>query len=97
MTVHPEIEKLLSKGSKFLSTSKRLVRPAAILWLVKNHPQLTNSQIIKLVRSTKPTVLSIREKTHKNLNQIQPQNPVTLGLCSEADLNQAVAIANKNK
>jgi hypothetical protein len=97
MAVHPEIEKLLSKGSKFLSTSKRLVRPAAILWLVKNHPQLTNSQIIKLVRSTKPTVLSIREKTHKNLNQIQPQNPVTLGLCSEADLNQAVAIANKNK
>ena len=97
MAVHPEIEKLLSKGSKFLSTSKRLVRPAAILRLVNNHPQSTNSHIIKLVRSTKPTVLSIREKTHKNLNQIQPQNPVTLGLCSEADLNQAVAIANKNK
>ena len=97
MATHPEIEKLLSKGSKFLSTSKRMVRPAAILWLVKNHPELSNSQIIKLVRSTKPTVVSIRERTHKNLNQIQAQNPVTLGLCTEADLNAAVALANKKK
>ncbi len=97
MAVHPEIEKLLSKGSKFLSMSKRLVRPAAILWLIKNHPQLSNAQIIKLVRSTKVTVTAIRDKTYKKLNQIQAQNPVTLGLCTEADLNQAVEIANKNK
>ena len=87
MAVHPEIEKLLSKGSKFLSMSKRLVRPAAILWLIKNHPQLSNAQIIKLVRSTKVTVSAIRDKTYKKLNQIQAQNPVTLGLCTEADLN----------
>ncbi len=95
LATHPEIEKLLHKGSKFLSQSKRMARPAAILWLVKNHPELSNNQIVKLIRSTKPTVVSIRERTHKNMNQIQAQSPVLLGLCTEADLNQAVATAVK--
>ena len=72
-----------------------MIRPAAILWLVKNHPDLTDGQIIRLIRTTKPTVKAIRERTHKNLNKIQAQNPVTLGLCTEADLNAAVAAIKK--
>lgn len=92
---NPEIEKLMSKGSKFLSQSKRMIRPAAILWLIKNHPDLTDGQIIRLIRTTKPTVKAIRERTYKNLNKIQAQNPVTLGLCTEADLNAAVAAIKK--
>lgn len=95
LTTNPEIEKLLSKGSKFMSQSKRMIRPSAILWLIKNHPDLTDAQIIRLIRTTKPTVKAIREKTHAHLGQIQAQNPVTLGLCSEADLNAAVAAIKK--
>ena len=95
LATNPEIEKLLNKGSRFLSQSKRMIRPAAILWLVKNHPNLTDGQIIRLIRTTKPTVKAIREKTHKNLSKIQAQNPVTLGLCTEADLNAAVAAIKK--
>ncbi|MBQ4472070.1 MAG: DUF1013 domain-containing protein [Alphaproteobacteria bacterium] len=92
---HPEIDKLLNKGSRYVSQSKRLDRPAGILWLVKNHPELSDAQIVKLLKTTKPTIVAIREKTHKNIHNIQARNPVTLGLCSETDLNMAVAMAVK--
>jgi len=92
---HPEIDRLLNKGSRYVSQSKRLDRPAGILWLVKNHPELSDAQIVKLLKTTKPTIVSIREKTHKNFHNIQAHNPVTLGLCSETDLNMAVAVAVK--
>lgn len=95
LSEHPEIEKLLNKGSRYVSQSKRLDRPSAILWLVKNHPELTDAQIVKLLKTTKPTITSIREKTHKNFHNIQARNPVTLGLCSETDMNAAVAAAVK--
>ncbi len=95
LSAHPEIEKLLNKGSRYVSQSKRLDRPAGILWLVKNHPELSDSQIVKLLKTTKPTIVAIREKTHKNFHNIQARNPVTLGLCSETDLNAAVAMAVK--
>ena len=95
LCAHPEIERLLSKGSRYVSQSKRLDRPAGILWLVKNHPELSDSQIVKLLKTTKATIVSIREKTHKNFHNIQARNPVTLGLCSETDLNAAVAVAVK--
>lgn len=94
---NPEVERLLNRGKRFVSQSKRGDRPAAIAWLVKNHPDMKDSQIVKLIRTTKPTILSIREKTHKNYHNIVPCNPVTLGLCSESDLNAAVqACAPKN-
>ena len=95
LSEHPEIEKLLSKGSRYVSQSKRLDRPSGILWLVKNHPELSDAQIVKLLKTTKPTIVAIREKTHKNYHNIQARNPVTLGLCSETDLNAAVAVAVK--
>ena len=95
LSTHPEIDRLLSKGSRYVSQSKRLARPAGVLWLVKNHPELSDAQIVKLVKTTKATIVSMREKTHKNYHNIQARNPVTLGLCSETDLNTAVALAVK--
>ena len=94
---NPEVEKLLNRGKKYVSHSKRGDRPSAIAWLVKNHPELRDSQIVKLVRTTKPTILAIREKTHKNIHNIVPRSPVTLGLCTEADLNAAVQAAQPKK
>jgi len=92
---HPEIEKLLNKGARYVSQAKKMDRPMAILWLIKNHPELSDSQIVRLLKTTKPTILAIRNKTHKNYHNIQPTSPVTLGLCSESDLNTAVACAVK--
>ena len=88
---NPEVEKLLSKGKRYVSQAKRGDRPSAIAWIVKHHPELSNAQIIKLLRTTKPTIMAIRERTHKNIHNIVPRSPVTLGLCTEADLNAAVA------
>lgn len=97
LLVHPEIDRLLSKGSRYVSNAKRNTRPAAIAWVVKNHPEITDAQIIKLLRTTKATVTAFRNKTHKNSHMIVPQSPVTLGLCSEADLNKAIAVSMAQK
>lgn len=94
---NPEVEKLLSKGKKYVSHSKRGDRPSAIAWIVKNHPEMRDSQIVKLLRTTKPTITAIRERTHKNIHNIVPRNPVTLGLCTESDLNAAVQAATQKK
>lgn len=87
---NPEVERLLNKGKKYVSHAKRNDRPSAIAWIVKHHPEMRDSQIVKLLRTTKPTISAIRERTHKNIHNILPRNPVTLGLCSESDLNAAV-------
>ena len=87
---NPEVEKLLDKGKKYVSHAKRGDRPSAIAWIVRNHPEIKDSQIVKLLRTTKPTITAIRERTHKNIHNIVPRNPVTLGLCSESDLNAVV-------
>ncbi len=95
LLAHPEIERLLNKGSRYVSQAKRGDRPAGIAWIVKHHPEISDSQIVKLLRTTKATITAIREKTHKNIHNIHPKNPVTLGLCSESDLNKAVAVSVK--
>ena len=87
---NPEVEKLLDKGKKYVSHAKRGDRPSAIAWIVRNHPEIKDSQIVKLLRTTNPTITAIRERTHKNIHNIVPRNPVTLGLCSESDLNAVV-------
>ena len=68
------------RGPRYTPLSKRQDRPAAILWLVKFHPELADSQIAKLVGTTKPTIQAIRERTHWNIANIQPIDPVALGL-----------------
>jgi len=72
-------------------------RPAAILWLVKFHPELADSQISKLVGTTKPTIQSIRERTHWNISNISPIDPVALGLCRQSELDTAVQKAAAKK
>lgn len=91
-----------TKGARYTPVSKRQDRPDAIAWLVKTHPELTDGQISKLVGTTKPTINAIRERTHWNITNIKPQNPVGLGMCSAVDLGQAVEkararIANAEK
>lgn len=79
------------KAARYTPTSRRQDRPNAILWLAKNHPELKDSQIIKLVGTTKPTITQIRERTHWNSQNLVPQDPVALGLCSQTDLDAEVA------
>jgi uncharacterized protein len=81
------------KGARYTPVSKRQDRPDALAWILKHHPDLSDAQICKLIGTTKPTIQAIREKTHWNATNIKPRNPVTLGLCSEADLEKAVALS----
>ena len=85
------------RGPRYTPLSKRQDRPAAILWLVKFHPELTDGQISKLVGTTKPTILSLRERTHWNISSIQPVDPVALGLTKQTELDAAVQKANEKK
>jgi uncharacterized protein len=81
------------KGPRYTPLSKRQDRPAAIAWLVKFHPELPDGSIAKLVGTTKPTIQSIRDRTHWNITNIQPVDPVALGLCKQSELDSAVAKA----
>ena len=85
------------RGPRYTPLSKRQDRPASILWLVKFHPELADSQISKLVGTTKPTIQAIRERTHWNIQNIQPIDPVALGLCKQSELDAAVAKAAKKR
>ncbi|MBC6437920.1 MAG: DUF1013 domain-containing protein [Rhodobacteraceae bacterium] len=84
-------------GPRYTPLSKRQERPAAILWLVKFHPELTDGQISKLVGTTKPTIQSIRDRSHWNISNIQPVDPVALGLCKQSELDATVQKANARK
>jgi hypothetical protein len=83
------------KGPRYTPVSRRQDRPNAILWLVRNHPELKDAQIMRLVGTTKSTIAGIRERTHWNSAQLQPLDPVTLGLCSQIDLDFEVEKAAK--
>jgi len=81
------------KGPRYTPLSKRQERPAAIAWLVKFHPELADGAIGKLVGTTKPTIQSIRERSHWNIANISPVDPVALGMCRQSELDAAVAKA----
>jgi uncharacterized protein len=85
------------RGPRYTPLSKRQDRPAAILWLVKFHPELADAQISKLVGTTKPTIAAIRDRTHWNVNNISPIDPVALGLCRQTELDAAVQKAAKKR
>ena len=78
------------KGPRYTPVSRRQDRPDAIAWLLRNHPELTDAQISKLVGTTKPTIQSIRDRSHWNSANIKPVDPVTLGLCSQIELDAVV-------
>ncbi|WP_411036250.1 DUF1013 domain-containing protein [Shinella sp. BYT-45] len=85
------------KGPRYTPVSKRQDRPNAILWLVRNHPELKDAQISRLVGTTKSTIEQIRERTHWNSANLTPMDPVTLGLCSQIDLDLEVERASKGR
>ena len=85
------------RGPRYTPLSKRQDRPASIYWLVKFHPELTDGQISRLVGTTKPTIQAIRERTHWNMSNIQPIDPVALGLCKQSELDKAVQKAADKK
>ena len=84
----PEVK--TKRGPRYTPVSRRQDRPNAILWLLKNHPELKDSQIMRLVGTTKPTIIAIRERTHWNSGSLVAQDPVALGLCSQIDLDAEV-------
>ncbi|KQR79335.1 cytoplasmic protein [Rhizobium sp. Leaf384] len=85
------------KGPRYTPVSKRQDRPNAILWLVRNHPELKDAQISRLVGTTKSTIEQIRERTHWNSANLTASDPVTLGLCSQIDLDLEVERASKGR
>lgn len=85
------------RGPRYTPLSKRQDRPASIYWLVKFHPELSDGQVSKLVGTTKPTIQAIRDRTHWNIANIQPIDPVALGLCKQSELDMAVQKAAAKK
>ena len=86
-----------TKGPRYTPVSKRQDRPNAIQWLLKNHPELKDAQIIRLVGTTKSTIQSVRERSHWNSTNLAPLDPVTLGLCTQIDLDLEVGRASKDR
>ena len=84
-----------SKGPKYTPLSKRQDKPAAIAWIVKFHPELSDGQISKLIGTTKNTIQAIRDRTHWNINSLTPTDPVILGLCKQTELETALEKSSK--
>ncbi len=91
----PEFKK--TNRGRYTPLSRRQERPNAILWLVRNHPELKDAQVMRLVGTTKTTLQSIRDRTHPSFSTLSPLDPVTLGLCSQLDLDMEVTRANKDR
>jgi hypothetical protein len=85
------------RGPRYTPIAKRQDKPNAISWLVKNHPELSDGQISKLVGTTKPTIHAVRDRTHWNSTNIKPVHPVSLGLCTLEELEAAVTRANRGR
>ena len=85
------------KGPRYTPVSRRQDRPNAILWLLRNHAELKDAQIMRLVGTTKSTIAGIRDRTHWNAAALSPLDPVTLGLCTQIDLDFEVQRASKEK
>ncbi len=82
-----------AKGARYTPISKRQDKPDGIAWLVKNHPELSDAQICKLLGTTKSTIAAVRDRTHWNSQNIRPRDPVDIGLCTYVDQTKAVEIA----
>jgi hypothetical protein len=84
-----------TKGPRYTPVSKRQDKPDGIAWIVRNHPEISDGQISKLIGTTRTTIAAIRDRSHWNIANIQPKDPVTLGLCSQRELDAIVAKAAK--
>jgi hypothetical protein len=84
-----------TKGPRYTPVSKRQDKPDGIAWILRNHPEISDAQIGKLIGTTRNTIAAIRERSHWNIQNINPKDPVTLGLCSQRELDAIVARAAK--
>ncbi len=84
-----------TKGPRYTPVSKRQDKPDGIAWLLRNHPEISDAQVGKLIGTTRNTINAIRDRTHWNIAEIVPKDPVTLGLCSQRELDAVVAKAAK--
>ena len=84
-----------TKGPRYTPVSKRQDKPDGIAWILRNHPEISDAQIGRLIGTTRNTINAIRDRSHWNIQNIQPKDPVTLGLCSQRELDAAVAKAAK--
>lgn len=85
------------KGPRYTPIAKRQDKPDAIFYLLRNHGELSDAQICKLVGTTKPTINAVRDRSHWNSPNIKPRHPVGLGLCTLEELDQAVTKATRGK
>ncbi len=86
-----------TKGPRYTPVSKRQDKPDGIAWIIRNHPEVSDGQISKIIGTTRTTIQAIRERSHWNIANIVPKDPVTLGLCSQRELDAVVAKAAKQK
>lgn len=93
MSILPELAHAKTKGARYTPVSKRQDKPDAVAWLLKHHAEISDAQICKLIGTTKDTIAKVRDRSHWNTTNIKPRNPVTLGLCTEADLEKVVILA----
>jgi hypothetical protein len=84
-------------GARYTPVARRQDKPDAVSWVLKHHPELTEAQIVKLIGTTKNTIASVRDRSHWNSNNLNPRDPVLLGLCTQTALNDAVEKAAKKK
>ena len=87
----------LKRAPRYTPVSKRQDKPDAVYWILRNHPEFTDADIIKLVGTTKATIQKIRERSHWNAQNIKAVDPVTLGLCSQLELDLAVSRAGAKR
>lgn len=83
------------KGARYTPVARRQDKPDAIAWLLKHHAELIDSQLVKLIGTTKKTIESIRGRTYWNISNLNPRDPVLLGLCTQTALNNAIEKAKK--
>lgn len=93
----PHEQSSRGKKARYTPLSRRKERPDAIAWLLKYHKHMSDTQIIRLVGTTKATIEAVRSGTHKNAEAIKPHNPVVLGLCTQEALEKAVALIPKKE
>ena len=84
-----------TKGPRYTPVSKRQDKPDGIAWILRNHPEVSDAQVGKLIGTTRNTISAIRDRSHWNIGNIQAKDPVTLGLCSQRELDAVVARAAK--
>ena len=84
-----------TKGPRYTPVSKRQDKPDGIAWILRNHPEISDAQVGKLIGTTRNTIAAIRDRSHWNIANINPKDPVTLGLCSQRELDALVAKAAK--